>query len=104
MPKDSLTAVVVSPDRAIHRELEIALGQGSVTEAVWAVSDYPELPALERLKEAPRGCVLFLDFSDPIRAKRIATELDRAYPFVSVVAIHNGQTRDDVIEIGRAHV
>lgn len=99
MPKDRLIAVVVSPDKATHRQLESALGQGSLTEAVWSVSDYPELPALERLKEAQPGCVLFLDFSDPARARRIATELDRAYPFVSVIAIQDSQTKDDVLEL-----
>lgn len=83
----------------MHRQLETALGQGSMTEAVWTVSDYPELPELERLKEAQHGCVLFLDFSDPIRARRIATELDRAYPLVSMVAVHNSATKDDLIEL-----
>jgi pilus assembly protein CpaE len=99
MTMNSLTAVIVSPDRAIHGALETALRQGFMAEAVWVVSDYPELPALERLKEAQPGCVLFLDFFDPIGARRIATELDRAYPFVSVVAIHNSQTKDDVIAL-----
>lgn len=95
----SVAAVVVSPDPATHRQLEAALRQGSMTETVWVVSVYPELPALERLKDMQPGCVLFLDFSDPIRARRIATELDRAYPLVSVVAIHDSQTRDEVIEL-----
>lgn len=99
MTKGPLVAVVVSPDRATHHQLEVALGQGSMTEAVWAVSEYPELPALERLKDVHPGCILFLDFSDPIRARRIATELDRAYPLVSVVAIHESQTKDEVIEL-----
>src|ERR1700737_3912552 len=98
MHNDSIVAVAVSPDRAIHRQLETALGQGSMGESVLAVSDYPELSELERLKEAQRGCVLFLDFSDPIRARRIATELDRAYPLVSTVAIQNSPTKDEVIK------
>lgn len=99
MPKDLIVAVVISPDRNTQRELENALGRGALAEAVWAVSDYPELPELERLREAQPGCVLFLDFTDPIRARRIATELDRAYPSVSMVAIHNNPTKDDVIEL-----
>lgn len=90
-------AVVVSPDRAIQGQLEAALGKGSIAESVWLVSGYPELSNLERLNDAQSGCVLFLDFSDPIRARRIATELDRAYPFVSVIAIHNSETRDDLL-------
>jgi Flp pilus assembly CpaE family ATPase len=99
MPKDSIVAVIVSPDRAVQRELETALGQGSMAETIWAVSDYPDLPELERLKNAQPGCVLFLDFSDSIRARRIAAELDRGYPFVSMIAVHNSPSKDDVIEL-----
>lgn len=72
-----------------------------MTEAVWSLSDYPELSALERLRELPSGCILFLDFSDPLRARRIAVELERAYPLVSVVAVLNGGTKDDVIALTR---
>lgn len=99
MPKDSLIAVVVSPDKALQSHLESALGKGSLAESVWVVSGYPELQSLEKLKEIQPGCVLFLDFFDPIRARRVATELDRAYPFVSVVAIHNGDRKDDLIAL-----
>jgi pilus assembly protein CpaE len=95
----SLAAAIVSPDAAVHRQLQDALSSGSVAETVWSISDYPELPILEGLREATLGCVLFLDFSDPVRARRIAGELDRAYPLVSVVALRSGQTKDDVVEL-----
>jgi pilus assembly protein CpaE len=81
--------------------MQEALESGSITEAVWSLSDYPDFPALERLKEASSGCVLFLDFSNAARAQRIAVELDRAYPFVSVVAVLNGGTKDDVVALMR---
>jgi len=71
----------------------------AMTEAVWSLSDYPELPVLERLKEVPSGCVVFLDFSDPVRARRIAVELDRVYPLVSVVAVFKDAAKDDVIAL-----
>lgn len=99
MPNESPVAVVISPDRAIQAQLESALAKGSIVEAVWVVPGYPELPTLERLKEAQPGCVLFLDFSDSMRARRIATELDRAYPFVSVVAVHNSDTKDELLQL-----
>ena len=99
MRNDSILVLIVSPDRGVLSQLESALEQGSMTETVWAVADYPDLPELERLKDAQPGCVLFLDFSDPIRARRIATELDRAYPLVSVVAIHKNPTKEEVIEL-----
>jgi pilus assembly protein CpaE len=97
----SLTTAIVSPDPAVLRQMQEALESGSITEAVWSLSDYPDFPALERLKEASSGCVLFLDFSNAARAQRIAVELDRAYPFVSVVAVLNGGTKDDVVALMR---
>src|SRR5579862_2427224 len=99
MTSPCLTTALVSPDPAMHRQLQEALESGFMTEAIWSISDYPELPALERLKEAPSGCILFLDFSDPVRARRIAAELDRAYPTVSVVAIYTGGTKDEIIAL-----
>jgi len=78
MPSESVTTAIISPDPAIHRHLQEALSSGSVTEAIWSLPDYPELPALERLTETQSGCVLFLDFVDVLRARRIAAELDRA--------------------------
>jgi Flp pilus assembly CpaE family ATPase len=97
MTSPCLTTALVSPDPAVHRQLQEALESGFMVEAIWSISEYPELPALERLKEAPSGCVLFLDFSDPARARRIAAELDRAYPTVSVVAIYTAGTKDEII-------
>ncbi len=79
--------------------MESALKRGSVADAVWVVSRYPELSELERLKEMQPGCVLFLDFSEPIRARRIASELDRAYPFVSIVAIHESDSKEDLVAL-----
>src|SRR5690242_4265100 len=99
MPSNLPIAVIVSPDRDVQGQLESALGKGSIAEAVWTVSGYPELPDLERLKDAQPGCVLFLDFSEPIRARRIATELDRAYPFATVIAIHNSEKKDDLLAL-----
>lgn len=100
----ALTTAIVSPDPIIHRHVQEALESGSLTGEVWSLPGYPELPALERLKKAPSGCILFLDFSDPIRARRIAVELDRTYPLVSVVAVFNGGTKDDVVALMRLGV
>jgi pilus assembly protein CpaE len=99
MPKASAIAVVVSPNQTTHTEIELALGQGSLAQAIWSVSDYPELTSLERLREADPGCVLFLDFSDAVRARVIATELDRSYPLVSVVAIQQNENKGDLMSL-----
>jgi pilus assembly protein CpaE len=100
MPSPHLNTAIVSADPSMRRQLQEALDSGVITDTVWSLSDYPELADLERLKEA-EGCVLFLDFSDPVRARRIAVELDRAYPLVSVVAILDGETKADVIALMR---
>jgi pilus assembly protein CpaE len=100
----SLTTAIVSPDPAVRRQLQEALESGSLTEAVWSMSVYPDIPALERLKEASSGCVLFLDCSDPVCAQRVAMELDRAYPFVCVVGVLSGGTKNDVIALMRAGI
>jgi Flp pilus assembly CpaE family ATPase len=97
----SLATAIVSPDPLVLRQMQGALDSCTVTEAVWSLSEYPEFPALERLKEAASGCIMFLDFSDTIRAERIAVELDRDYPQVSVVAVLNGGTKDDVVALMR---
>ena len=99
-----ITTAIVSPDPAVHRHLQEALESSALTEAIWSLSHYPELPALERLREAPAGCIVFLDFSDPFSARPIAAELDRAYPFVSVVAVLHGGTKEDVIALMRLGV
>lgn len=101
MPDHPPVTAIVTPNPATHRQLHDALDSGRMTDAVWSLPEYPELPGLEPLREAPSGCVLFLDFSDPIRARRIAVELDRAYPLVSVVAVVDGATKDDVIDLMR---
>jgi len=89
--------VIISPDRRVHEQLDETLGASSSTEAIWKATGYPELAELEQLKQAAAGCVLFLDFTDIARARRIAAEVDRVYPNVSMVAIHNGQTKQDLL-------
>jgi len=99
MGDDNSIAVIISADRKVHDQVETALAAGSLAESVWTVADYPDLPDLERLKQIPSGCVLFLDFDDPMRARRVAAELDRSYPQVSVVAVRSGHTKDDLIQL-----
>jgi pilus assembly protein CpaE len=93
--KDCIS-VIISPDPGLHRKLETALSEAALADKVWSVPDYPEPPELQHLREAPAGTVLFLDFSDPLRARRVAVELDQNYPDVNVVAVHNGESRDEL--------
>lgn len=99
MRNTSNIAVVISPDRRLHQQIEAALTATAVADAAWSVPDYPELRELERLREAGNGCVLFLDFTDPVRARRIAAELDRAFPGVSVIAIHSVDAKHDLLQM-----
>jgi Flp pilus assembly CpaE family ATPase len=99
MPIQPPITAIVTPDLTMQRQLQEALDCGSMTESVWSLSDYPELSDLERLKTAQSGCILFLDFVDTVRARRIAAEIDRAYPTVSVVALYDGASTDELIAL-----
>src|SRR3982750_553036 len=99
MGNDVDIAMIISPNRGLHDELEAALRSAAVVDTVWVAANYPELAELERLKEVPNGCVLFLDFSDPARARRIAAHIDRFHARTAMVAIHSGPSKDDLIAL-----
>ena len=49
---------------------------------------------MEAVRSAPAGCVVLLDFVDPLRAKAVAAELDRSCPTAVTVAILRGSGQD----------
>ena len=67
--------------------------------ALLTLADYPGPEQLIRFREARSGCVVFLDFSDAIRARRVASELDQNYPMVATVAIQAGTLPQDLMEL-----
>jgi pilus assembly protein CpaE len=99
MSNQPLTVVVVSPDRKIHEQVASVLTGNADIESLWTLAEYPNTAALMDLRKAPGGCVVFLDFSDPMRAKAVAAELDASYPMATAVAVLSGSRPEDLIEL-----
>lgn len=89
MSTPSYVVAVISPERRVHEEIAAALDGFPYAESLWALSDYPDAKQMTAIGEVP-GCVVVLDFSDPLRAKSVAAELDRDYPTAVAVAVVSG--------------
>ena len=63
------------------------------------MAEYPDPRQLQPIRDAAVGCVVFLDFTDPLRARAIATELDRSCPKAVTVAIQSGHCSEDLIDL-----
>jgi pilus assembly protein CpaE len=90
---------VISPNRTVHGEIDSALEGNPDIENLWSLSEYPEPAQLTEIRKATGGCVVFLDFADPIRARAIAAELDSGYPLAATVAVHWAKSPKDVLEL-----
>lgn len=90
---------VVSPDRKIHESVASALNGNPEIVTLWTLADYPDRASLTDLRKAEGGCVVFLDFSDPIRAKAVAAEIDSFCPTATAVAILSSRQPQDLIEM-----
>jgi pilus assembly protein CpaE len=99
MSNQSLVVAVISPERRIHDEIASALNGNPNIETLWSLVEYPDPAALSEIRRGSFGCVVFLDFSDPIRAKAAAAELDRSYPTATAVALHACKQPRDLIEL-----
>ena len=95
----SLIVAVVPPERETHVEIAAALEREPGDQALWTLVEYPDPVALSEVRKATGGCVVFLDFADPIRAKAVAAALDSSYPMATAVAVHAAKTASDLIEI-----
>ena len=94
-----LVVAIVSPDRAIHEAIASALNGGPDIDALWTLADYPNSAALSQIGKVEGGCVVYLDFSDPMRARAVAAELDSSYPMASIIAVHPARQPQDLIEL-----
>ncbi|MDP8990482.1 MAG: hypothetical protein M3N41_10445 [Acidobacteriota bacterium] len=94
-----MMVAVISPERRIHDEIASALNGNPNIETFWSLIEYPDPAALSEIRKGSEGCVVFLDFSDPIRAKSVAAELDNSYPMATAVALHTGKQSRDLIEL-----
>jgi pilus assembly protein CpaE len=99
MPQKSYTVAVISPQQHIREQLASALEQNPHLEGLWTLADYPCPAQLARIREARSGCVVFLDFSDAIRAGRVALELDQSYPMAATIAIQAAASPQNLIEL-----
>src|ERR1700719_3267057 len=87
MSQKSVTVAVISPVQQTREQIASAFEANPHLAALWTLADYPGSEQLVRIREARSGCVVFLDFSDDIRAGRVALELDKSYPMAATVAI-----------------
>lgn len=99
MPNSLFIVAVISPQRKIHEEIASALNGNPDIEALWTLVEYPDPSALSEIRKATGGCVVFLDFSDPIRAKAVAAAIDSSYPLATAVALHPARQPQDLIEL-----
>jgi len=90
---------VISPDRTIHESIASALEGSPDIETFWSLAEYPDSAKLDQIRQATGGCVIFLDFSDGIRARAIAAELDTSFPTATTIAVHPTKRPQELIEL-----
>ncbi len=82
----------------MHENIALALEGNTDIDTLWRLIEYPDSPALTEIRKAS-VCIVFLDFSDPIRAKAVAAELDNSYPMATLVAVHAGGPSLNLIDL-----
>src|ERR1700676_5364055 len=99
MSQKSVTVAVISPVQQTREQLASTFEANPHLAALWTLADYPGSEQLVRIREARSGCVVFIDFSDAIRAGRVALELDKSYPMTATVAIQAAGSPQSLIEL-----
>ncbi len=99
MSQKSVTVAVISPVQQTREQIASAFEANPHLAALWTLADYPGSEQLVRIREARSGCVVFLDFSDALRAGRVALELDKSYPMAATVAIQAAASPQSLIEL-----
>jgi pilus assembly protein CpaE len=90
---------VISPDRTIHDSIASALDGNTDIATFWSLAEYPDSAKLEQIRQATGGCIIFLDFSDTMRARAIAAELDSSFPMATTIAVHPAKRPHELIEL-----
>jgi pilus assembly protein CpaE len=93
------TAAIVSPDRSIQDAIAAALEGNSSVGNVWSLAGYPDASQLEQIRNVEGPCFVFVDFSDPIRARSIAAELDSHSPLLTIIAVCAVPRPEDLVEL-----
>jgi pilus assembly protein CpaE len=99
MPTESFAVAVITPDRQILEQVTKALEGMQNAANLWALAEYPDPRQLQPIRDAAAGCVVFLDFTDALRARAIASELDRSCPKAVTVAIQSGHCSQDLLDL-----
>ncbi len=99
MSNQPFIVAIISADRRIHDEIASALNGNADIETIWTLGEYPDRESLSDIGKATGGCVVFLDFSDPIRAKAVAAELDSSYPMATAIAVNSATHPQNLIEL-----
>ena len=102
MPDNQPSVVVISPNRAVQQAISAALA--SRVKTIFSHATYPHPNKLIELPQPADGCLMFLDFADPFLAKVIAEEIDSSFPNISVVALHNEESPQDILDLMRLGV
>jgi len=98
MPRETFVVAVISPDRSIRDAITGAMEENTQAGAVWTLNEYPAPSQLAQIRNATGGCIVFLDFTDLLRARSIAAELDRSYPMAATIAVVPGRCDRDLLE------
>lgn len=99
MPNENFIVAIVSRDRGVHEEIASALSGRVSVESVWTLAEYPDPPAVAQIRQAAESCVVFLDFSDPLRAEAVAGELDRTFPGAATIALRPSAQSKDLLHL-----
>jgi pilus assembly protein CpaE len=99
VPNELLIVAVVSPDREVQDGVAAAISGHADVEKVWSLSAYPDSEQLSQIGKATGGCVVFLDFADPVRARAIAAEIDSQYPAAATIAVHGAKRPQELLEL-----
>ena len=99
MPNDKFIVAIISTETSVRELFTSALEEHPQVEALWTLSEYPAPSDLARINEIPNGCVVYLDFGDPLRARAIAAELDRKYQKAGTIAVHTNEHGTDLRDL-----
>ena len=102
MSPDSVVVAVVSPDHTVLQQIASALEETSGIGTLWTLAEYPGVDQMVQIGQAPTGCIVFLDFSDPTRAKAVAADLDNNYPKATTIAMFSSRPQDltELMQLG----
>jgi len=95
----SFTAALFSPNQSVRDSIGLALEGQEDIRHIGSLPDYPRAEQLEEIRAVEGACVVFLDFSEEVRASEIAEDLDRAFSGVRVVAVVGGDSRVDMLKL-----